>query len=261
MTVHHLKCGTMRPMGTRQICHVLLIEADDHLVLVDSGFGRAEAEDPSRLGWYRHIVRPDFRANETAIKQLVSLGYSPADVRHIVLTHADFDHVGGIADFPDATVHLSDAENAALRARPSWLERQRYLDHQWNHCPTIETHGRGSSTWRGFDGVSTLDHIFPGLRLVPLPGHTAGHVGVALPTSSGWLFHVGDAAHYRAIVGRRSVPAVRFQQYALAHNDRLMQRTQRAIARVAAQDDVTVINAHDPRLLPDDLDSTVKNLA
>lgn len=37
MKVHHLNCGTMRPPGTPTlVCHVLLVETDNGLVLVDT---------------------------------------------------------------------------------------------------------------------------------------------------------------------------------------------------------------------------------
>ena len=42
MKVHHLNCGTMHPYGVPTIvCHVLLVETDNGLVLVDTGYGVA----------------------------------------------------------------------------------------------------------------------------------------------------------------------------------------------------------------------------
>lgn len=35
--VHHLNCGTMNAFGIALLCHVLLVETDDGLVLVDTG--------------------------------------------------------------------------------------------------------------------------------------------------------------------------------------------------------------------------------
>ncbi|NEU36475.1 MBL fold metallo-hydrolase, partial [bacterium LRH843] len=50
----------------------------------------------------------------TAIAQVQKLGFSPKDVKHILVSHLDFDHAGGISDFPNATVHiLSNEYNAA----------------------------------------------------------------------------------------------------------------------------------------------------
>ena len=39
--------------------------------------------------------------------------------------------------------------------------------------------------------------------MVPLPGHTPGHAGVAIDTPEGWLLHAGDAYFYRHEMDRR----------------------------------------------------------
>jgi len=51
--------------------------------------------------------------------------------------------------------------------------------------------------WFGFDAVRQLAGLPPEILLVPLPGHTWGHAGVAIDTGSGWLLHAGDAYFYR----------------------------------------------------------------
>ena len=63
MRVHHLNCGTLCPHGRRLlageggllepaevVCHCLLIETDDGLVLLDTGFGVEDTRDLGRLG-------------------------------------------------------------------------------------------------------------------------------------------------------------------------------------------------------------------
>jgi hypothetical protein len=46
--VHHLDAGTMHPPGPDVVCHVLLVEGPDGLVLVDTGFGLADVAAPAR---------------------------------------------------------------------------------------------------------------------------------------------------------------------------------------------------------------------
>jgi hypothetical protein len=59
--VHHLNCGTMNIPTAPLVCHVLLVETDNGLVLVDSGFGSHDRADPAgRVGPTRHFVRPLF---------------------------------------------------------------------------------------------------------------------------------------------------------------------------------------------------------
>jgi glyoxylase-like metal-dependent hydrolase (beta-lactamase superfamily II) len=122
----------MRPPRTPGglVCHVLLLETGNGLVLVDSGLGLADAADPRRrFGSARHFVRPVFAEAETAIHTVRALGFDPRDVRHVVLTHFDADHAGGLTDFPWAAVHLTAATsmNVASSA-PSGLPSVMVVD-------------------------------------------------------------------------------------------------------------------------------------
>ena len=130
------------------VCHCLLIEAGDSLVLVDTGFGAEDAAHPyRRLGVpFTAAFRPQRRAGETAVARIRALGLDPADVRHIACTHLDLDHAGGLPDFPDAEVHVFAPGAAAGRA-PSLRDRPRYpachLAHGPSWSPTRSTATRG----------------------------------------------------------------------------------------------------------------------
>ncbi|MGH3803099.1 MAG: MBL fold metallo-hydrolase [Pseudonocardiaceae bacterium] len=78
------------------VSHVLLCETEGGLVLIDSGIGRSDIAAPeSRLGRVALALGPALRAEETAAHQIEALGYQLSDVRHIVATHLDYDHIGG----------------------------------------------------------------------------------------------------------------------------------------------------------------------
>src|SRR5258708_2968958 len=83
MRIHHLNCGTTRPFGgrlvdgrghpfrsARGICHCLLIETGQGLVLVDSGFGMTDVQRPvESLGRpFLAMSRPPLDPEETAIR-------------------------------------------------------------------------------------------------------------------------------------------------------------------------------------------------
>ncbi|OBB84379.1 hypothetical protein A5779_06550 [Mycolicibacterium peregrinum] len=126
MKVHHLNCGTMNMPTAPMVCHVLLVETDHGLVLVDSGYGSHDHRNPGkRVGPSRLVVRPLFEDTETALHQIQQLGYQRDDVRHIVITHLDVDHIGGLSDFPEATIHVTAAEALGAIKAPSWRERFR----------------------------------------------------------------------------------------------------------------------------------------
>ncbi len=177
------------------VCHCLLIESADGLILVDTGFGRADLAAPrQRLGvGFTTMTRPKLDPAETAWAEVGRLGFSVDDVRHIFVTHLDLDHAGGLGDFPRAKVHIHAPELEAARARTHFLERERYKPAQWAHDPQWVRHEVRGEKWHGFDCVSSVDGLPPELLIVPLPGHTRGHSGIAVHTDEGWLLHCGDA--------------------------------------------------------------------
>lgn len=211
MRIHHLNCGCMCPVGGRfmdgvshgltsqLVCHCLLVESDRGLVLVDTGFGTRDVEEPyERLSpFFIHFNRIRFERRYTALEQVRGLGFSPRDVRHIVLTHLDFDHAGGLEDFPEARVHVLQPEAEVAQVRHGFIQRRRYRPDQWDGVHDWRLYRPGGGRWFGFDAVRDLDGLPPEILMIPLPGHTLGHAGVAIDTPEGWLLNAGDAYFYR----------------------------------------------------------------
>ena len=204
LRIHHLDCGTMCPHGVvalglapadpgHLVAHCLLIEAPDGLVLLDTGYGTGDVADPRRLGPARHLLGARLDPAQTAVARVRALGHDPRDVRHVLITHLDLDHAGGLGDFPQATVHLHAPELAAARARRGDA-RLRYRPAQWAHGPRWAVHdGTGGDRWFGFERVRLVDDVGVDVALLPLPGHSSGHAGFAIDTGAGWLLHAGDA--------------------------------------------------------------------
>jgi glyoxylase-like metal-dependent hydrolase (beta-lactamase superfamily II) len=182
--------GWLQPADV--VCHCLLIETDDDLVLVDTGFGIDDVADLGRLGPAFRLMRPQARIEETAVRQVEALGFAPGDVRRIVATHLDPDHSGGLPDFPGAEVHALAREiNDALQ--PRLKDRPRYRKSHWWHGANWVRHEVEGDEWFGFEGVKILPGTGAEILLVPLAGHTRGHSAVALRTGDRWLLHCGDA--------------------------------------------------------------------
>jgi glyoxylase-like metal-dependent hydrolase (beta-lactamase superfamily II) len=242
--------GWRRP--AELVCHCLLLETDAGLVLVETGVGTAATDGADDwLGrQFVLVTRPTLAAEETALAQVERLGFRPEDVRHIVLTHLDLDHAGGLADFPQATVHVYAEELRAQRYPRGRTERTRYRPAQFAHDPKFQAYETAGEPWFGFDAVRELDGLGGDVLLVPLTGHSRGHAGVAVDTGQGWLLHAGDSYFYRGEVDpeaptcpagvRLFTTLVESQRRArLANRERLRE------LRAAHGRQVTVFSAHD----------------
>lgn len=266
MRVHHLNCISSCPLGGRLMdgsatsvlrrghltCHCLLVETDDGLVLVDTGYGLRDVEDPAgRLSkFFLALLKPDLRRELTAVRQIRSMGWRPEDVRHIVLSHLDFDHAGGLDDFPHATVHLLAPEREAAEAQATILDRMRYRPQQWSSRARWRTYAtHGGERFHGFGGVRELVGLPPDILLVPLLGHTLGHAGVAVRRDHDWLLYAGDAYffHREMDAARPScTPGLRFYQWMMEKDRAARLDNQRRLRELAASDaGVRVFCAHD----------------
>jgi glyoxylase-like metal-dependent hydrolase (beta-lactamase superfamily II) len=265
MRVHHLNCGTMRPLGGklldgqpgylrrgRLVCHCVLVETEDGLVLVDTGLGVDDVTNPSSSlpGVFLRAARPTLDIEETAARQVVQLGYKAEDVRHIVVTHLDMDHAGGLRDFPKAKVHVYAEELRNARAQANRANRTRFRPVQWPHADW-ETYDAAGEDWFGFDAVRNLKGLPEDILIVPLAGHTLGHAGVAVDTGGKWLLHCGDSYFFHGEMDPANphcTPGLKqFQNIVqtergprLANQDRL-----RSLVREHG-DQVEVFSAHDP---------------
>ncbi|MGN7999206.1 MBL fold metallo-hydrolase [Sphingomonas sp. 22176] len=271
MRIHHLNCGTDCPLGGalfdgrsiaplgRLVCHCLLIETDAHgLVLVDTGYGLRDIAHPHGPGApritraWRTMLNIRLHEAETAIRQIEALGFRADDVRHIVVTHLDFDHAGGLEDFPNAVVHVMQREyDDATGPHVGTVARNRWRLPQLNGVQQWRGYGARGERWFGFDAVRNLEGLPPEILLIPLPGHTWGHAGVAVRRDDGnWLLHVGDAYFYRGEMRRarrRCTPGLRAYQRLMEVDAESRMDNQTRLRRLSIErrEEVSIACAHD----------------
>jgi glyoxylase-like metal-dependent hydrolase (beta-lactamase superfamily II) len=157
-------------------CRCYLVRTGAATVLVDAGAGPAG----SMFGGERAGRLPAV---------LATLGLAPADVDHVVLTHAHADHFGwSVADgrpfFGNARYHLHPADIAALRGRDD--DRARRVVETL--IVPLETSGQLSPIADDHDVVA-------GVRLRHAPGHTPGHRVVGVDTGAHQIMLAGDLLH------------------------------------------------------------------
>jgi glyoxylase-like metal-dependent hydrolase (beta-lactamase superfamily II) len=266
MRIHHLNCGCMCPVGGpifdgvsrgllgKLVCHCLLVETDnDGLVLIDTGFGVNDIEHrfPRLSMFYCALLDIRFKHELTAKAQIEELGFRCEDVRHVVLTHLDFDHAGGLDDFPHAAVHMMAQEAEAAQHRSGFVGRRRYRPQQWGDRSRWRTYPQPrGEPWFGFEAVRQLQGLPPEILLIPLAGHTRGHAGVAIDTGVGWLLNAGDAYFYHEEVGRpdrRCTPGLAWYQTMMEVDRKARLANQQRVRALSLRPDagVRIFCSHD----------------
>jgi glyoxylase-like metal-dependent hydrolase (beta-lactamase superfamily II) len=202
-----------------------LIEHPEGLIVVDTG-ETARATQPG----YFPRWHPYFRLGMTLFvepeqeigPQLRDLGFSPADVRWVVLTHLHTDHAGGLAHFPDSEIVVTHEEWAFATGRRGRLRG--YPNRRW-------------PDWLQPSLASAPDALTAAgdVRLIPTPGHTPGHMSVTVETGDAFVILAGDTSYTEEMRLDGVAPDAKA---ALATLERLR--------RLVAERSATYLPTHDP---------------
>jgi glyoxylase-like metal-dependent hydrolase (beta-lactamase superfamily II) len=210
-------------------------------VLIDTGVGRTIA---SQLKQAPLLFRlgTDLVPLQTAADQLDAAGYDRQHLRSILLTHAHWDHVSGVPDFPGVPVRVTAAEHRFI-SEGGWL------------TATAQSLDRSQLREYAFDGGPYLgfDHSHDlygdgSMVIVPAPGHTPGSVVVfvTLPGGARYAF-VGDLVWQReGVLEREERPWATSRTMGedpVALRDSLL----RMSAIVTRYPQITIVPAHDAR--------------
>ncbi|WP_425387856.1 MBL fold metallo-hydrolase [Deinococcus pimensis] len=197
--------------------NVFLLEHDRQLVLIDTGVPGSEARilDAAR-----------------------TLGRQPQDVRHIVVTHFHPDHAGSLAALQDLTGATTYMHPLDARIVREGLWRERVV----TPAPGFEEmFARVVVAEQAFPRTAVVDEevladdvlpIAGGLKVIHVPGHSAGQIALLWSEHGGVLFAADAAGNMQGLhdpilfedaeVGRRSqrqLAALNFEVATFGHGD------------------------------------------
>jgi glyoxylase-like metal-dependent hydrolase (beta-lactamase superfamily II) len=159
----------------------LLIESGRHVVLVDTGGGSSSS------------------TTGAICARLEMAGIRPRNVDTVILTHAHPDHIGGAVNaagrpvFANARHVLSECEIEFWTSPRADLSRMRVPEQQ--RSAMLPTARRVLEALRfQIEPVDRETEIIPGVRVIPAPGHTPGHLAILVSSGGEHLLNLGDAA-------------------------------------------------------------------
>ena len=166
-----------------------VIRGEGRVVLVDSGFFRE--------AWLDRYTFRDYRRPDAA---LAALSIAPDEVTDLVVTHAHWDHMGGIELFPDATLWIQ-AEEYAYYTGPAWQEggRNGGIDPE-DIRHLVERNLEGSVRLVEGDGVEVL----PGITVFTGARHTFASQYVRVESDVPVILASDNAYLYRALDEERA---------------------------------------------------------
>jgi glyoxylase-like metal-dependent hydrolase (beta-lactamase superfamily II) len=172
-----------------------LIEHSEGLIVVDTGETARVAEPgyfPRWHPYFRFGLREWVEPKQEIGPQLRAMGFSPDDVRWVVLTHFHTDHAGGLEHFPASEILATKTDYA--HSRGSLGIARGFLPQRWpqRFAPTLIEHTDGP--FESF-GESTTLTTAGDVHLIPTPGHTPGHMSVALEDADQVIVFAGDASY------------------------------------------------------------------
>ncbi len=203
-----------------------LLEGKNKKILVDVGF----TADCCK----KYMPDVKQKENQNPVAQLKMHGVAPEDIDDIIITHAHFDHLSSVVnEYKNARIHIQKKEYEFTMNPPHPWFRE-FID-----IDLLKEIGREKN-----DRLNLIDgecELFPDIKIIATPGHTAGHQSVLVDTEAGKFCITGDA-----ILNYRNLE----EDVGPGFNTNLvecMQSIQKL--RNLSNRGVTILAGHDPKML------------
>lgn len=165
--------------------HLWVVDVFGMTVVIDTGIGNGKSRPFSKL----------FDALDNPVpERLQAAGIRREQVDHVLLTHLHVDHVGWNTHwrdgawrpgFPNATYVFSQGELDYF-ARPEGAARRMVFED--SVLPVIEAKQARVIADAG-------EEIVPGIRFLPAPGHSSGHMAIEITSQGQTMLFCGDVMH------------------------------------------------------------------
>lgn len=178
---HVLREHDFQPGEIKAPWTCLYIDTGQHRVMVDTGGGAGLTPSVGKL-----------------LPNLEAEGIEPADIDTVILTHGHPDHIGGNTDaegkpiFPNARYVMWKDEWDFWTQQPDVSQLQ--VAEELKQLMTMLADKNLPPIQSQLDLLDHETQILPGIRAVAAPGHTPGHMMLAVSSGSEQLLHISDAA-------------------------------------------------------------------
>lgn len=208
---HQVMRGGERKTFKAHALAVLLEHSTAGRILFDTGYAPRvrSAFKHFPFGLYGALTPITTRLEWSALAQLDRIGIKPSMVSSVIISHFHADHIGGLRDFKDARFITSRQAFDDVRAARGFAALRRAFlpalmpdsSHQFELIDSFE-----SDPLEPFG--ATYDLLGDGsLRLVSLPGHARGQVGLFAQTSIGPVLFAADGAWTSEAIRENRPPA------------------------------------------------------
>lgn len=227
--------------GLAMSIHALLVEAPGLRLIVDTCVGNDKTRSIPNLS----MLHTGF------LESLAGIGWTRESIGGVLCTHLHVDHAGWntmledghwVPTFPNACYYFGREEYefwcANAQSRIGYPDDPATAGELPDEVALFEDSIRPVMEAGLVTLVETDAELAPGIRLVPTPGHTPGHVSVLLESRGARAVITGDTFHHPCQIGRPEWASV------FDHSPVAATATRRSLLERFADSDALVIGTH-----------------